>query len=629
MSHVYYERHEIPRPPNSHINHSDGRVFIYNSNNPNDRTTIGKATSENMMHPNDTFRLLYPEIWEREYSKYHDPMGIEVSVGLYGLALGSSYKNGLYPVLQDAYGPLYANAIMDYCMYSIKDHSDVTQHYPERMKNEVLFSETLHEDTWYSNLFKYKLTISMHDDFKVQWLKHCIEDGMRKVWLCIDGSNNDCQMQDSLYAEPGKNKSHTQKPIVGYIYAVDSDTGMPVTYFVNPGGMVDSTALQKIITFCVQYHLEVEGAILDRGFCTHDVITVLKDLQVKYVIMTPHDTTGHLKILDECGELIFWNPEYLVNGEDIYGISKEEQIWSTHNDYGFFNLFFYSTQGSIRGSKFNKEVHETRKAAEKIGRSGIRPEFSEKMKKFFDVVDNEDGTFSVSFDFAEWKKALRHQGFYSILTSEDFGPYKTNEIYNLRIASETQYRALKAEEGFDTTRVHTDVSMLSKYAICFAASIMRHTIMNACQKCCLDTNDMIRKMDRIVLLKLDNGSYTAIKDLSGNAQMLFEEFSMNSESFTGIAQDYTRRKTSHVNSQVHVLPEVSTHKERRRGRYPGSKNKKTIEREAAEAAARARGEQMEETQPGKPGRKPGSKDTKPRKKRSDAGKKRGPRKKPA
>ena len=79
-----------------------------------------------------------------------------------------------------------------------------------------------------------------------------------------------------------------------------------------------------------------------------------------------------------------------------------------------------------------------------------------------------------------WRKSLRDKGFFSMLSSQDFGAKKTSDLYNLRMASETQYRILKSQEGFDTTRVHTDAAMMSKYAICFAASILRHSIMKAC-----------------------------------------------------------------------------------------------------------------------------------------------------
>ena len=284
----------------------------------NNRIVIGHATSETRMHPNDRFRLLYPDVWESAYSKYNDPKGIEIHVGMYGLTLGASYFNGLYPVLQDAYGPKYANAIMDYAMYSLFERSDVSQHFPERMRKEVLFSRSPFDDSTYSTLFKENLTEEMHDAFRTAWVKRCISKGMKKVWICIDGSNNDCQAKDSEYAEYGDNKSHSGKTIVGYIYAVDSGTGEPIAYTVNPGGVVDSQAFQKIVHLISGYGLEIEGVILDRGFCTFEVVKTLRSLELDFVIMTPHDTYGHTLMLEKHGEAIFWDPEYLVDGRNIY-----------------------------------------------------------------------------------------------------------------------------------------------------------------------------------------------------------------------------------------------------------------------------------------------------------------------
>ena len=62
MSHIYWELHEIPRPENSYINHSDGRLFLMKDNGLGkmNRRVIGRATSETMMHPNDLYKYLYP-----------------------------------------------------------------------------------------------------------------------------------------------------------------------------------------------------------------------------------------------------------------------------------------------------------------------------------------------------------------------------------------------------------------------------------------------------------------------------------------------------------------------------------------------------------------------------------------
>ena len=59
MGHVYKERQEIKRPPSAHLNRCDGRVYILNNGNPNDRTTIGWATSDDYFHPNDIYDIFF------------------------------------------------------------------------------------------------------------------------------------------------------------------------------------------------------------------------------------------------------------------------------------------------------------------------------------------------------------------------------------------------------------------------------------------------------------------------------------------------------------------------------------------------------------------------------------------
>ena len=623
MSRVYRERPEIPIPEEAHINHFDGRVYLMEESTRK-RTVIGVATSEHTMHPNDTYRKLYPEAWESFFSTYNDPKGYEVCVGMYGLCLGASTRNGLYQVLQDAYGPKYANVIMDYCMYSILDRRDVSQLFPERMRKEAIFSSELPSDSTLSNTFTYKLTEEMHMQFREHWIRRCVDNGCRRIWLCIDGSNNDCQIVDSDYAEYGENKSHSGKTIVGYIYAVAAETGEPVCYFVNPGGKVDAQAFQKIIHFLVGYGLDVEGAILDRGFCTAEVVRTLRSLKLDFVIMVPGDTRGHRSVLEDHGETIFFNPEYLIDRKVLYGTSQEAQIWNPHPDTGIINLYFSASRCCFQGSDFNLALSDAKEKVESICAEGKKPDIPKKFKPFLESVKDSDGKYRIICHYDAWRKSLRDKGFFSILSSRDFGAKKVSELYDLRMASETQYRILKSQEGFDTTRVHTDAAMMSKYAICFASSILRHSIMKACLQNGLDTNDTIQKMDRITLLLLDSQNYRFIRDMSLNARKLFAAFSMNMDSFDEIARDYTRRKTQPINSQVHKLPVAGVPEKRKRGRQPGSKNKATLAREAAIAEAKARGEYVEEPHR-KRGRPSGSKDSKPRKKRSDAGVKRGKR----
>lgn len=188
MSHIYWELHEIPRPSDSYINHSDGRVFLMSNDglNGKKRKVIGRATSETMMHPNDLFKYLYPSLWTEYYGDKNLPEH-ELHIGMYALSLGIGYATWLYPILQEVYGPLYGNAIMDYAMYSIMDRTDTTQLFPDRMAREVLFSKETYSDGWYSELFHLHMSEDHNHRFRMEWLKECASRGITKAWISIDG----------------------------------------------------------------------------------------------------------------------------------------------------------------------------------------------------------------------------------------------------------------------------------------------------------------------------------------------------------------------------------------------------------------------------------------------------------
>ena len=183
MGHVYWEKTEIPIPGFGYINHNDGRVFVI-EDQTGKRTVIGHATSSTTMHPNDTFRWLYPDLWESAYGA-RNTIPHEVAVGMYALTLGASYRSGIYPILHQVYGPQYGNAILDYAMYSMLDRSDTTQLFPERMREQVVFSKEVYSDSWYSDLFEHKLTKEQHHQYKVEWIQRCKERGITKAWISI------------------------------------------------------------------------------------------------------------------------------------------------------------------------------------------------------------------------------------------------------------------------------------------------------------------------------------------------------------------------------------------------------------------------------------------------------------
>lgn len=621
MAHIYWELHEIPRPSDSYINHSDGRVFLISDDGLGNkkRRVIGRATSETMMHPNDLYKYLYPSLWSEYYSDRDVPEH-ELHIGMYALSLGIGYATRLYPILQDVYGPLYGNAIMDYAMYSIMDRTDTTQLFPDRMGREVLFSKEPFSDSWYSELFRTHMSGDNNHRFRMEWLKECSSRGITKAWISIDGSNNDCEVRNSDLCEKGNAKSHTNSGIVSFIWALDTQTGTPITYFVNNGGMVDSKAFQKMAAFLGSSGIEIEGIILDRGFCTHDVFQMLEQCGYPYVVMLKSDTYGHSKMMEQYAAEIKWNVKYVVNDNGMFGVAQEQKVFGSHPETAWVNLYFDGANGTSRSITLIKKIRAAAKLMDEAILKHEKPSVPKELSSYLSVKKN-GSSWKVEYQYEAWQKALDEKGFCSIASSDNLGPETADRLYHLRDVSEKQYMIMKSQLGYDVTRVHSTEGIEGKFALCFIASIIRSEICRACKKLGYDTNQMLREIDRVVLVLMTDGLYASVNNMSKRQKELFGEFSIQPQYFKTFADDVNRRRLNPINSQIHQLPNEKQLIPKRRGRPPkkklsdelsvsapkrkpgrpkGSKNRKTLEKESLQQT-------LPQPAKRKPGRPKGSK----------------------
>lgn len=616
MSHIYWELHEIPRPPDSYINHSDGRVFLMAADGlgKKKRKVIGRATGEDMMHPNDLFRYLYPALWA-EYYGDGDLPAHELHVGMYALTLGIGYSTRLYPILQEVYGPLYCNAMMDYAMYSIMDRTDTTQLFPDRMAREVLYSKEAYSDSWYSCLFRSHMSEDHNHRFRTEWLRECARRGVTKAWISIDGSNNDCEVRKSALCEKGKAKSHTGSDIVSFIWALDTKAGAPVTYFVNNGGMVDSKAFQKMAAFLGGSGIEIEGVILDRGFCSHDVIRTLEECGYPYVAMLKSDTYGHARMMEGHASEIKWSVRHAVGDDGKFGVAERGRIFGSHPHAAWINLYYDGANGTERSIALIRKIRSAARDAQEDILSHRKPSVPRELAPYLSIVREGQG-WEVVYNYDAWQGALDGKGFCSIASSLDLGPEKVDRLYHLRDVSEKQYMIMKSQLGYDTTRVHTTEGIEGKFALCFMASIIRSEICRSCRELGYDSNRMIREIDRVSLVLMTDGLYASVNNLSTRQRRLLSEHGVLPEHLKAFADDVNRRRLNPINSQVHRLPSQGDATARRRGRPPGkrpdegappapkrgpgrpkgSKNKKTLERESGQQAA----DQPSRRKPGRP-----------------------------
>ena len=624
MGKVYRNKREIPVPDFAYTNQSDARVFVikYDDMGKPQRRTIGALTSKpqaeiKMMVPNEYFRITYPHLWEEAYPG-DEPPPHQMSLGMFVLTLAISIGIGLYKSLQDVYGPMHANALLDYAMYSIKYRLNVTQLFEESMSDQVIFSDKRYTDSWYSNLFEHEMTEDMNHQFRIKRIESLVAMGVRKVWLSVDGSNNDCVVQKSDLCEFGHPKSHnTNKTIVGYMYAVDAETGRPITYLTYEGSAPDCQAFLQFAVFLAGYNLEVEGVILDSGFATDEIISVIVTKKWKYVVMLPGDTHGHQLMMLEYAETIRWNIEYAVNDEGLFGIADQKKLFTNHDRIANICTFFNGISGSHQSVRLIKSIFEEKQRLQIALDHGKSVDVIKGMKKYLSV-EGEGTERKVVVHFKACNKSISHKGFFSMATSDGITPLQAYRIYQMRDTSETQYSILKSQEGCSATRVHKTPGIFNKFALSFISSIVRFEIEDTCKKIHEDTNHFIQTLDRIVLLCMPDGSYEACKKITVPQKEAFRILDVDPDDLEYYARDVNYRLTNKAVSQYHTLPDKKIPLIQSNSRKRGPKPKEPQMQDGENNTQKVTVVKV------KRGRPKNSKDKKPRKPRSDKGK---PRKK--
>lgn len=625
MGRVFRNQQEIPIPDFAYVNASDGRVFTIHRDEHNKRQhiTIGWATSKVTMHPNENFKFLYPKLWVQYYGESRlQPH--ELHIGLYGLTLSAGWTTGLYPMLQKDFGPLNANAVLDYAMFSIRHRADSTDLMRDEMAQQLLFSDSLRSDSWYSDFFENQLSADIIHQFRMDWLKRFAAQGGTKVWLCIDGSNNDCTISESRIAEPGNSKSHKAVNIYSYMWAVSSEDGRPVTWFLNNGGKVDAKAFEKMIRFLAAAGIEVEGVILDRGFADAGVMRLIRELGYRYVVMLKSSALAYKTMLEKYAETIRWKVAHVINDKGIFGVEERTRVFANGTEEACVGLFFDGIRGCRKSLDDIARVLKSRqeiKAQILGGKQLSKLKIASDMKPYLKLTGTEDVP-AVELCAERLQEAIDRHGFNAIASSEDLPAEKISEIYDYRDISEKQFSALKSQLGADVTRVHDDQRIEAKLAVCFIAAILRTEIELACRKLELDTNKSLREADRTVLTLMPNDEYCAVHDYSKRMAQLYAEFGLSDEHLDFFAQEVNSRRNP-VHSQTRTMPlfltpapkrkpgrpakkkdpEEAERPKRKPGRPKGSKNKKTLEREALQATMPAPVKR-------KPGRPKGSKNKK-------------------
>ena len=468
------------------------------------RTTIGHQCidSTTTMHPTTQYAQIFPTQWEKISNETAKPA--VKRIGMFAACQAISEKTGLRDILDHVFGTDHSSAILDYAMYSILHHSDDASSFPSRMRNELTYTGTPRSDTYYAQFFEKGMPREAELLFRRKWAVRCREEGADTAWLCIDGSNDDCQSKGVELAEKGHAKSGKNVNIVSFTYAVTAE-GKPITYDIYRGGLVDAKAMRTLLDFMDECGIRVKGVILDRGYCTEASIRYLAEHGIAYVIMIKGKPTGYEEILVDCGQKIKMNAEYLIPHTFLFGCQKRIRLFknSKHRDY--ITLFFDYRNGSERITTLLKNLYNEIARIEGCIQKGEMPAVDSKYQTLLAITGEERK--QVAIQTSALQASIDEKGLYGIVTSTEMTPQEVHRLYVSRSSSETQYRIIKTQLGYGTLRAHNTAGIRTRFSIGFVASILRYEMEIATKQTDRNVNQMVQELEKIEIQKL-NAVYT-------------------------------------------------------------------------------------------------------------------------
>ena len=588
-----------PVPSFAYPDRHDGRVFVRRRSVSGklSKRTIGYLTDstpgEEKMVPNRYFRECYPELYSETYPGRSLPAH-ELSAGMYALTLGIATKTGLYEDLRNIYGAEDVNAILDFAMLSMLHPGSPAESFEKAMENEAVFSERLHSQSWYSSFFAKRLSEDQNHALRIRRMEHLTAAGLRKVWLSAGA--------------PGSGSGAAAR----CIYALDAATGRPATYFPCSGSVPDSQSFEKIYVFLRSFHVEIEGAVLDSRFALPEVLSLVRDRGLKYVIALPGGSPAHLQMLKEHADEIRWRSGCLLDDGTVSGTAAAIKPFSESPAESPACLFFDGEAASRESLDLIRKIQSEKRKIQRAIASGEEASVPGDLRKYLST-DGEGSGRTVSLDSAALDGSLSSKGFFSMAVSDGISPSDALRLCRMPEASGLGIPV--GEEGGSGQAGRAACSP-GRLAMLFISGIVRSEFMQACRKYGLSEAQALRSLSEVRLLSSADDQYEAVRGIPDDALRLLGKFSIDVDSLERIAAEYSSRSRADARNPDRRLPDdgrpLTRSNSHRRGRPPKAAPEKSENGGVS-------GGDAPETVKSKGGRPKGKKDSKPRKPRSDRG----------
>ena len=356
---------------------------------------------------------------------------------------------------------------------------------------------------------------------------------------------------------------------VRVVFVVQKSTGLPIFYLAIPGNIVDVSTLKRVFLHLEALNVDIESCILDAGYNSDENIDIFYDEQnrckIGFLIRVKfNDKQLRIMIDEELGSLE--QRENFIKFEDRYLFIKKREIKVGTNKNKSAWLYL-----GLDCSRLSDEQRKLIKTAKK--------------KK-------------LSLD--EVYESMQQEGLFGILSGTNYSCEEILPTYYQRQAAEQIFDFMKNYTKALPLRVNNEDTfnghLLLAYIACCSIKMIHMKLKSAdsflgsiltCmrnQKCTVYENNIVTDVPK----KIANDTYK-IFDIKCPDSLPIKDGKLLYSCHLPFVDQNEIKKQSQENASNIEEPESSTQEaainrqKRPRGRPKGSKNKKTLEREALQA----------------------------------------------
>lgn len=324
---------------------------------------------------------------------------------------------------------------MDYALYNINLLSGgFGFEIDTALYEQMLFSTRIHNDSWYKDIFRQHLNQKLLAFLKFRWMLHCAEQGQTTVWLCLVGFPVDSH-------EPDFRR-------VSCIWAVDSKTGMPVSWQGYPQGNSFAGAVAEMMAILDWAHVRVEGVIIGHDFALPSNVRLCKEaFGLEYMVYLPRTAAGYRTMMERYAAKIQGKAQYALKSSNsaIFGTVEQVPLFvaSEAEPYkAYVGLFFGEELRGKAGRLFF--AHDVLFEAKDLNRLLVvnpsEAEVPAQYKLYLHIGRDED-TFAqrVFVDHEALQRDIEEAGFIALASSAPYAADELYQLYNMRQAEETLF----------------------------------------------------------------------------------------------------------------------------------------------------------------------------------------------